>query len=249
MAVPASSDELERYTPPVLKNVPVPPVFLLRPADGRELRQFEYRLMAEGLQFHGADAFRAQMLVALKELWSPEDFEPHASRLRSYWALCDQNAQVDEAEAAAIRELTERLMRIWPALSRMAADNKRFSDESGRIAASMFIVGWTGLEVSYSRDAGTVPLAKIDKVEIELAAMETKAKADKVEGAADPGTAFVQLATAAYLRLVLTRDEEKNSSSPPPSKPDPLGSTKRPSKRTGAVRSKASASSKSSRAK
>jgi hypothetical protein len=205
--------------------------------------------MAEGLQFHGTEAFRDEMLKALRALWSSDDFEPNASRLRNFWALCDQNAQSDEDEAAAIRELTERLMRAWPPLSKMAADNKRFSDESGRIAVSMFAVGWTGLEVAYSRDAGSVPLVKIDEVEIELTAMEVKAKADKVEGLAEPGTAFIQLATAAYLRLVLTRDEEKNSSSPPSSKPDPNGSTKRPSKPTGAATSKASASSKSAPAK
>jgi len=245
MAVPASTDELERFTPVSLKNVPVPPVFLLRPADGRELRKFEYRLMAEGLQYHNSEAFRAEMLKGLGQLWSPEDFEANKARLESYWALLDQGGVPDQSDAEAVGELNARLLRAWRPLTAMAADNKRFSDESGRIAASMFVVGWTGLDVAYAREDGAVPLARIDEVEERLAAMEVEAAANKVEGIGKPGTAWMELSTAAYMKLILTRDEEKNLSSPPPSKPGLNGSTKRPSKRTGAAKSKVSASSES----
>ena len=121
----------------------------------------------------------------------------------------------------------------------------RFVDESMKIAASMFIAGWSNVDLSYSRDAGRVPLQRLDELETWLEKVETAAKKDKVEGVADPGTAFVQLCNAAYSRLHLTEDEEKNSSSPPPSPPDQGGSTKKPSRKTGAAGSKASASSKS----
>jgi hypothetical protein len=248
MAVPASTREIESFTPPSLKNLPVPPDFLLRPADGRELRAFEYRLMAEGLQTHDTDAFRAEMLKALEALYSPDQFAEAKARLVSFWALCDQNGKPEPDEAAAISDLTGRLIKAWRPLSAMAADNKRFQDECGRIAVSMFCIGWTGIETPYSREQGFVPLGKIDAVELDLAGLEKKARENKVEGVGSDGTAFMQLATAAYLRLALTWDEEKNSSSPPPSRPVLNGSTKRPSKRMGAARSKASASSGSSKA-
>ena len=247
-SAPASCDELERFTPAVLANVPAPPVFLLRPASGRELRQFEYRLMAEGLETHGADQFRAEMLKALQALWSPADFEPNAARLRSYWELLDQGGNPDPAESEHVSELTGRLIRAHRPLSKMAADNKRFADESGRIAISKFTVGWEGLDVSYTRESGAVPLERIDEVELALAGIEKKAKENRVEGVGEVGTAFMQLCTAAYLRLMLTKDQEKNSPSPPLSAAAPNGSTKRRSKPTGAARSKAPASSGSATA-
>ncbi|MEA3044577.1 MAG: hypothetical protein QOH47_2415 [Sphingomonadales bacterium] len=249
MAVPASTDELEEFTPPSLKNAPVPPVFLLRPANGRELRKFEYRLMAEGLQFYSTEAFRAEMLKGLAALWSVDDYPANAARLVSYWTLCDQKGEPDVVEAEFVAELTRRLMRAWPPLSAMAADNQRFSDESGRIAASMFVVGWTGLETAYLRESGSVPLLRIDDVETELAGMEKKAGEAKVEGVGKPGTAFAEVASAAYLRLLLTETERKNSVSPPPSTPALNGSTLTPSKPTAAAKSKTSASSKSKRAR
>lgn len=200
--------------------------------------------MREGLLTHGTDAFRDEMIRAIKDLYSPPDvFEAAKARLESYWTLLDQGGQPSEEDAEATRELTERLIRVWPRLSNMAADNKRFGDEAGRIAASMFVVGWEGLETAYARSDGVVPLGRIDDVELELGMLEQKAKADKVEGVEDPGTAFLQLTAASFRRLTLTETERKNSPSPPPSTPALNGSSRKRSSKTRAARSKGSASS------
>lgn len=243
--VPATASELEKYTPASLKNVPVPPVFLLRPADGREQREWEYRLAERGLCTHGPEAIRAEMLRGLESRYDAETFAASKARLESFWALCDQGGTVDPRERADVDELTQRLYRVWQPIQRMFADNYKFGEESGRIAAAMFIVGWRKFDLPYRREEGAVPLEVIDDVELALIKIEQDAAANKVEGVAKPGTAFGELKVAAFLKIFLTRDEEKNLSSPPPSKPGPNGLTKRPSKRTGAAKSKASASSKS----
>lgn len=243
MTIPAEASELEAFTPSVLNNLAVPPVFTLRPASGREWRKYQYIMRAEGLEYHDQEAFRAETLRALKALWSDDDYEPNASRLRNFWLLIDQNGNPDPVEAEAVNELTERLAREWRPLSAMAADNMRFVDESMKIAVSMFVVGWSGVGVPYGREAGRVPLEKIDQLEDWLLAQEKEAKANQVEGVDKPGTAFVQLCNSAYSRLHLTGQEEKNSESPPPAPQGQNGSTKKPSRKTAGARSKASASS------
>lgn len=245
--VPVEAGELEHFTPDSLKNVAVPPVFLLRSADGREWRKFQFIMRSEGLEYHGKEAFREETLKALKHLWSEADYEPNAARLRNNWAMIDQEMQPPAPEAEAMAELTTRLAREWRPLAQMAADNMRYVEESMKIAISMFCVGWTGMDVGYGREDGRVPLAKLDEVEERLSAMEKEALAGKIEDVGAPGTAFVQLSNAAYSRLHLTETERKNSSSPPPAQQSRAGSTKRPSRKTAAARSKASASSKKAR--
>lgn len=246
MAIPAECDELEHFTPSSLANLPVPPVFLLRPASGREGRAFQYALRVEGLQYHNDEEVRAEALRGLKALWSAEDYEPNAARLRAYWELVDQNGRPTDTEEQAVSELSARLSESWSPLARMAADNQRLIEESMKIAASMFVVGWRGVPIPYSREAGRVPLEKLDELEAWLLKQEKDAVENGIEGAA-PTLAFIQLCNAAYSRLNLTKDEEKNSESPPPSSPGLNGSTTKPSRKTAGARSRTSASSGSGR--
>lgn len=245
MAIPASVAELDEFTPSSLRNAPVPPVFILRPAAEREFREFEYLGRKHCLRSHDKEAMRAEMLRGLRANWSEETYEKEAARLRSYWALVDQGGEVDPAEEAGVNELVGRLLKHWPPLAEMGADNLRFGEETGRIAVSMFCMGWRGLDVPYSREEGHVPLAAIDKVETELAVLERRLAEDKVEGVAEPGTAFAELTAKAYSRLFLTRDEEKNLPSPPSSPPGLNGSTRKRSTPMAGRKSKASASSES----
>jgi hypothetical protein len=238
MTIAAECSEITKFTPSVLANIAVPPVFRLRPASGREARKYNHILRSEGLKYHQVDDFREETLKALKQLWSAEDYEENAARLQAYWNLVDQNGTPDDAEKTAVDELTERLADVWRPLAKMAADNMEFVEEAQKIALAMFLVGWSGVDLGYSREAGRVPLERL------LGAMEEQAIADKVEGVERPGIAFLQLCNAASARLYLTRDEEKNSSSPPPVQPDQAGSTKKPSVKTEGAPSKAPASSK-----
>lgn len=242
MAVPASTDEIEEFTPGSLKNAPVPPVFLLQPADGRESRSFEDQLVRAGLQPHTDATLRAEVLRGLKALWSPDVFSSEAARLQSFWALLDQGGDVDQLEAAAVAELSARVYRTWTPYAEMLADNIKFSRESLRIAASMFLAGWRGMKTAYTRENGMVPRNRVYDLERELFDMEEEAAKNNVEGVGEPGTAYKQLALAAYLRLTLTETERKNLPSPPPSSAALNGSTRKSSKRTRARSSKVSAS-------
>jgi hypothetical protein len=242
MTVPAEASEIEDFTPPSLLNLPSPPVFKLRPATGREWRKYQYVMRAEGLTYHSKEDIRAEMLRALAALYSPDDCASATARLRSYWALLDQSGTPAEADIAAVDDLVARLTREWPPLARAGADNMRFLEESMSIAVSMFVVGWTGLDLSYRRNDGRVPLDLIDELEDALQALERQAKADKVEGVGRPGTAWVELCNAAHARLSLTKEEEKKSSSPPSAPPVRSGSRTTRSRRA-ASSSKTSASS------
>lgn len=249
--IPVESSEIEAWQPPSLANLPAPPVFKLRAASGREMRKYQYVMQVEGLEYHSMDAIRGEVLVALKALYTPDLFEASAARLRSFWALLDQNAKAanggkvepDPAEEEAVNDLVERLTREWRPLARMGADNMRFVEESLRIAVSMFLVGWSGLDLAYRREDGRVPLGLIDELEEKLQAIERQAKADQVEGVGRPGMAFIELCNAAQKRLRLTEDEEKKSSSPPSSPPGRSGSKRKSSRKTAAASSRASASS------
>jgi hypothetical protein len=242
MTIAVEAGELEQFVPESLRNLAAPPVFTLRPASGRDWRRYQKLLRSEGLAYHDQAEFRRAALEALKSLWSPEVYETEAARLQSYWELLEQGGEPDPDTNAAVTDLIERLSRADKKLSRLAADNGEFLEESMRIAASMFVVGWTGLDAPYSREEGMVPLETLDVVEQKLFDAEKKAMEDKVVGVAVTGVAWLQLCNACQSRLRVTQDEEKNSSSPPPPPSDRSGSKTRRS-RKAASSSKASASS------
>lgn len=249
MAAPASIDEIEDFTPACLANVPVPPVFKLRPAGGREIRKYEFLLGAAGLRGYQPADFRDEIRRALPNLYDPEQAARSREKMEAYWALSDQTGgKVDPKEEADVNEFVRRAMSAWPPLARMAAEAKRYGDESARIAASMFIVGWTGLDLEYRREDAVVPLELIDEIEFKLNEIEQEAIRAKVKDVVLPGVAFSQLVVACVTRLFLTKAEEKNSSSPPSSTQSRPGSTKKPSKQTAGASSKASASSESTKA-
>lgn len=245
--VPVTADEIEDFIPDSLKDIAAPPVFRLKPATGRDLRPYRKAVRVEGLVYHGAEAIRAEVLKALKELWSEENFQAHADRLNAFWAAADQKAEVSDAEAEAIGELMDRLGRAWQPLRQMIADNIEFAEDSLKVAASMFVGGWSNVAVPYRRDAGRVSLQAIDDVADALGELEKSAIADGVEGAGPEGLAFMQLCNAASARLTLGADTEKNSESPSPSSAIPNGSTTTSSAKTADASSQASASSKPTR--
>jgi hypothetical protein len=215
MAVPVEASEIERFTPDSLRNLPAPPVFLLRPATGREWRQYQHALTAEGLMWHSKESYRAEALKGLEQLWSPDAFATGADRLKQHWLLIDQKQPVPPAEQAAVDELSERLARAWPPLSMMLADNERFTAESLKVALSMFLVGWESFDLPYAREAGRVPLPRIDAVETKLSNVAKEALAGNIEGVGAQALPFLQLCVAASAKMNLTEAEEKNSESPP----------------------------------
>jgi hypothetical protein len=244
--IAAEKGELETFVPESLTNLAEPPAFRLRPATGREMRTYRRIMQVEGLIYHGKEEMREEMLRALRALYDPATFETSAGRLRSYWALLDQDGKPAAEDEADVSELVGRVTREWRPLRQLAVDNDEFGERSLEIAVSMFLAGWSGIDLAYRMEEGRTPLDLIEKLREKLVEIEEKAVADKVEGAF-PGLAFMQLCLAAQRHLGLQQDEEKNSDSPPSIPRGRNGSTKRRSGKTGASKSKASASSGSTR--
>lgn len=256
-----SKDEAARFTPGSLKDVAVPPSFVLRPVTGRKHQAYNHALLSAGLIYHDMDAIRAEMINGLKNLWSPEIFEQEEVRLRAYWDAVDQHAKVmaewrgagahgdapklavSDTEATAVEDLIRRLSRSWRPLAVIAADNLRFGNDATKVAAALVLGGWSGIDVPFRREEGLVPLETIDAVEETLASIERQAAADNIASVGAPGTAFLELVARCARELDLTKDEEKNSPSPSPAPSTPNGSPTMSSSETVDASSQASASS------
>lgn len=243
MTIAVEASELDTFTPDSLANLAAPPVFTLRPATDRDWRKYQKLLRTEGLVYHDDEEIRAAVLDALQRRWSPDVFEKEAARLRSFWTLLDQKGEPEEEEQQQVGELIQRIFRDDERLGAIEADNAEFVEESLRIAVSMFVMGWSNVEIAYSRENGLVPSGTLTRLARWLADTERKAVEDKVKGVIRPGVAWLQLCNRCQSQLRLTQDEEKNSSSPPPAPQDRSGSTTKPSRKTAAASSKASASS------
>lgn len=225
--------ELVDYTPDSLANIAAPPVFRLRPATERDKRLIKKLIFKEGLVRHSDQALRDEMLRGLKALWSENIFTENEGRLRAYWDALDQyEAHVagipfadrpafEHADSTAMDELSERVRRSWGPLRDMGADNAEFDEVWPKLIASVVIAGWSGLNASYSREDGMVTMEAMEAAREALTSLEVQAAADKVEGIAFPGSAFLELITRAIGMFQLSKGEEKNSVSPSKSDPPP----------------------------
>jgi hypothetical protein len=222
---PIEAAETVAFTPPSLRNLPTPPTFTLRPGTRRDKRLFERLLTEENLRSHDKHAVRDEMLKALKELWSEETFYAEEGRLKSYWDASDQFAELggegefNHPDKAHVENLNERIVDAWPPLRKMVADIREVRSESPRHLLRIVLIGWTGIDLPFAREGGTVPVERIDDLEAAIGVLEAGHKG-AVEGV-DPGVAFVQLCLEASKMLFLSEIERKNSVSPSPSTSTP----------------------------
>lgn len=241
MTATSGNDQVE-HRPESLKDLRDGPVFWLRPMTGRILPRYRHALRSAGLQFHVPADIRAEMLVALANLWTPSTFDEQSARLQVYWDAADQLEEalrqwraaggqgeaptigIDDAEVAAIVDLQRRLSENWPRLARMAADNSLFLEESPRVALSLVLAGWSGIDVPFALEQGEVPMATIDAIEKALGKVERDAQARSIDIVGE-GFAFLSLLARATKEMNLSGDEEKNSPSPSPAPSTPNGST------------------------
>jgi len=254
-----SHSDLADFTPDSLKDVAGAPVFWLKPMTGRTLPRYKHALRAAGLKFHQVDDVRAETLKALQTLWSPELYGEHAARLEAYWKASDTydrlvrdwqaagaageapdlKTLIDQAEVDSIRDLQNRLGDAWPPLAMMAADNALWLEEMPRVALSMVLAGWSGIDLPFRMEEGRVPLAVIDQIEKALSKAEDAAIARNVSIGAK-GLAFQMLLARGLQELNLGGVEEKNSPSPSPAASSPNGSMTSTSSKTEGAGSTAS---------
>lgn len=248
--VPLEASDIKRFTPRSLANLPSPPVFLLRAGNRRDRQRYQAILLEEGLKQHSLDRQRAETLVGLQNLWSAEDYEANEGRLKAYWDAIDQWGRTNKGnptpepfvhpDTGPVTELITRITDAWPPLRKLSADNLVFQAEAPNVLVSIVLVGWTGINLPYRRESGIAPLDLLEQLENEL--MELENAHDTVEGLGRPGTAFLELCAEAGGRLFLTKEQEKNSQSPPQSSPT-RSTSKTGGKGKGPGRSTASATS------
>lgn len=249
MAIPTENVP-ERFVPASLTNLANPPAFTLKAGTWRDKNRYRHALQANGLSFHNREAIREEVVRGIHAGWSGATGHEIEAQIREYWAAEEDYASeatpdsppFDHPFMARAAEVLEIVVSNWPPLARMAADNTLYADESRFIVVSMYVAGWTGIDVPFGLEGGSVALARVAEVEDALRAIEEANAGGRIEGIGAPGTAFAELVLACFERLTLGKSAEKNSGSPPPASDDPNGSpTDGPAKTSG--RSKASATS------
>lgn len=225
--IPISSDQIEKWTPESLRNAPTPPVFLFQPVTHRHKKAFETALVEEGITFNQTDAVRDAIFKALESLWTPELYERESARLRQAFDNMDAGIIISDEDQEHVNDLIQRVQAVSPTVGRMVAQNMRFHSETPKVAVSLVLVGWIGLDTKYQRAGMTIPMETMDALAAEILLLEHRLMGDgiKFDGQSEPGTAFMELSLKAFQSLDLTGAERKNSVAPSPSGATLNGST------------------------
>jgi hypothetical protein len=231
-STPHEASEIERFTPASLADIENPPIFRLRAASRRERRRYDSLLIEEGLRRHDQEAMRAEILRGLRALSSDDEFEIWEPNLKQHWDAVDDWAKENATKSEDDREhfeapgpsedeistVTRGIHENWRPLRKMAAENVAFSRDAPALMLGVVISGWSNLDTPFSSREGILSLDTIDGVDTALAKLERDL--GKPEG-----IAFVELYVACTNRLFLSKEVEKNFSSPPPSLTNPQSST------------------------
>lgn len=219
--IPVEASEVLAFTPPSLANIENPPVFRLRAVSGRDKR-FQTRLYRElGLQTHGDEAFRREILTGLKALWTEEDFDKHSPIIKAYWEAQDDFAlqakdepdlkwEYDADLETGIKTLIEKVIRSHEPLRLMLADNAEFGDMMFIVVVAVALIGWSNFDVKLVKDRGYITTDCVEALMERLGRMCEDAGESR-------DAAWLELAVAATQRQNLGAEEEKNSASPAPS--------------------------------
>jgi len=231
---PHEAGEVEEFTPASLRNLPCPPVFLIRPATPRDKRRIDKLVIKEGLSFHSNDLIRDAMLSGLKAQWSDDIYLVQEGRIKAYWDAIDQYAkqyagaadapEFKHPDDADMKTLTSRIFKVWPPLCEMAADNAEFNEVWPTLTAAVLLIGWTGIDVPFRREANQVSIDDLSDLGEALADLEREHAGGTIESIGEPGTAMNELCARCASAIYITKGEEKNSVSPSPSPETPATS-------------------------
>lgn len=243
--IPVEASETLDFTPECLAGLEAPPVFRLRAVSRRDKRWLRTIIRDEGAVSYSVADLRAEMLTGLKELWDDAAYAEHAPVLEAYWEALDNHAlqakddpklkwDYDPAIEQACAELEVRVAQSWPKLARMRSANARMGELSELALVAIAIRGWSNLKAQAERAGGYLTIDSAEELKDELGDM------DEADGR-QRGAAWMQLFVACSRRMVLDKDEEKNSASPSPFETPQTSSS--PGKGGATGKSPASASS------
>lgn len=204
----SSLENVSTFIPASLSSLADPPRFSLRQGSRRLRSTYDRLLITEGLQFHSAAAFRAEILRGLEATQPAGLFAEQKARLTALWATVDAHeAKTADMETppplahedmADCDELARSLSRDWERLREMAADNVVFQDQAPFLMLATLLQGWRGLDVRFRKADGVVVLDVLEQLPGALSRLE-QANAG-VEGVS-PGLAYAELLAEAALRL------------------------------------------------
>lgn len=225
MTYPASTREVEAFTPDSLANMTNPPSFRIRPGGEHEKRTLGKLLVSENLRHHSVADMRAETLNGLRDGWSEEEYAENEGRIKAYWDAYDLYEQqikgqdepplFEHPDAEAIERLSKEVYDGWRPLRVMAAENADYNHLWPFLILCVMVTGWKNLpDARFRREAGVIPLESIKQVKSVLDTL------DKEEGQIS-GVSFMQLCGRAATLFTLSGQEEKNSVSPSPSSSTP----------------------------
>jgi len=255
----------ETFTPECMAEIEGAPTFTFRHATVLDKSNFAINLTAENIKFHGKDAIRERVLSELRRLFEGDGLERNITRLEAYWQADDElelayaeyrqqviailsNVQegdekpelppppvIDfpEDEIAGLELMLAQVNEHSELLNLMTAQNLRYRIMHPRLLLRMLLVE-TSLDVPLKRRQGLIVSEACEQLIDALMKAAT-------ELGADPDEAVSQLFVKAQMAFALTRDEEKNSSSPRSDITSPASSQSK--KSSGKKEATASASS------
>jgi hypothetical protein len=219
-----SKTDGDAFTPPSLAHLQSPPIFYIRSGGYRDRRKFQSRLIREGLVYHSTQAFRDELLKALRQFWDVPTFEEQEGRLLSFWSAADEHEKAsigvvdpkpfEHPDAKAIEELTARVTADWEPLRHMASDVIAFQSESPIMALATLVTGWENLDADYARDLdayiGSASMDAMEAVQAALRSIETD-PVHKDDPAIVPGLAWMQTLMEAGRRMYSNRPVVKRA--------------------------------------
>lgn len=251
MSIPVTASE-EAFVPACMAEIDGAPSFTFRHATVLDKHQFHRIAVNEGLMQHDEATVRQTIVSELKRLFDSEGLAQNITKLEHYWQANDEYREAmaqhqrnvmqilqdaDEGEkpelppepelefpaedTAAIEDMIAEVRRYSTRVNTMLGDNQWFGVMYPRILLRMFLQSTT-LPVEIVRRNG---LITADSAEHVIEALVNAAS----DAGVDARLAESQLLLQAILSYSLSREEEKNSSSPRSGISSPKSSAKQPS--------------------
>ncbi len=230
------------YTPECYADLPGAPVFTLRHGTRRDKHLYQDAVRLKRLQSHSQQDFRDAVVDEIRQRWASDamPIDEIVDAVQRYYSAADDfdaalaawrkgladmlealpeaeradavlppspEFEFDSAERTRVENLISDVERHSDRLGRMSRDNGRREREIRRIAISVLLED-TSLPIALKRDMdGLVDDEAIYAIED---ALDDFSDAEDHRG----GIAFAQLGTKALLSFFVTKEEEKNFSSP-----------------------------------
>ena len=223
--IPTSRDQLVRYSPPSLKNLPAPPVFIFRASTWSIRRRYQEVCESNNLSYPHDVLVNAILKDSLRQLWTPESFERESARLEDALLKQEQGILAGE-ELTDFLKLLDAVAQVSEPFARVLAQRQSFLRYAPYAGLTLMLAGWENLDTPFERNlAFEVSFDTLEALEREILLIEEKAKADKVEGVTRMGVAWSSICNELWSHLNLNGDQRKNSSPESQSAGTPDGST------------------------